>query len=403
MSVSKVSLTSQQVARERLRMVYQQAPHVTILGLALALLIGVFFTRQISWVALGWLSVMLALSVTRVVARRLFKLSARQAGHWPMTFVVLVALEGLAWGGGGVIALVGLETPLGLLSLIFIVGVTGVTVALYANQLAAVGAFLIGALAPSTFTLAWLGSELNIAAAVLLLIYGIALWYTATQLNQNYRLSLELRFENENLARDLRLANRQLKTTNQDLERLSFTDGLTQISNRYFFERRYVQEWQRGLRERSPLGLVLIDIDQFKEYNDHYGHLAGDECLRKVASAINLALMRPVDLLARYGGEEFVVLLPNTPLEGALNVAGEIRKAVEQLGLAHATSTVRDQITVSMGVAAVIPSAAMDQAQLLETADLALYQSKNSGRDRITMGDAVLQEMASDNLSTAKS
>jgi diguanylate cyclase (GGDEF)-like protein len=187
------------------------------------------------------------------------------------------------------------------------------------------------------------------------------------------------------LYRQLEHTNQKLEEVNQTLQRLASVDGLTQVANRRSFDEALVQEWQRLSRERGALSLILVDIDYFKRYNDTYGHLAGDKCLKQVAQTINRAVHRPADLVARYGGEEFVVLLPGTTLAGANQVAEAIRAAVKKLNLPHSSSPLGEKITLSLGIASLDPSQHNSPMTLIKSADKALYLAKESGRDRICM------------------
>lgn len=173
----------------------------------------------------------------------------------------------------------------------------------------------------------------------------------------------------------------RLQTANVDLEQLATLDGLTQIANRRSFEQHLTQEWDRLKREQQPLSLILIDVDYFKRYNDTYGHLAGDDCLRQVAQTIRQAIRRPADLAARYGGEEFVVLLPSTGVEGATRVAKAIQTAIQQLQIQHEASSVSAYITVSLGIGTTIPSEKYWPEALVAIADEALYEAKSRGRN----------------------
>jgi diguanylate cyclase (GGDEF)-like protein len=174
----------------------------------------------------------------------------------------------------------------------------------------------------------------------------------------------------------------ELKVANQELQRLAALDGLTGVANRRRFDEYLNDEWQRMAREKLPISLILVDIDFFKKYNDTYGHQAGDACLRRVADALRFCAKRSVDLVARYGGEEFAVILPNTTVQGAFQVAEDIRVAVESLKIVHARSTVSDYVTISVGIACMYPVHATSQAMLIAEADAALYQAKADGRDR---------------------
>jgi diguanylate cyclase (GGDEF)-like protein/PAS domain S-box-containing protein len=166
----------------------------------------------------------------------------------------------------------------------------------------------------------------------------------------------------------------------------ALTDGLTQVPNRRCFDERLQLEWQRSLREQQSLSLILIDIDYFKLYNDHYGHQSGDACLIQVAQTAASQLKRPADLFARYGGEEFVVILPNTNMAGALVVAELIKQSIHELNLPHAASKVSSKVTISLGIASIIPTQDQSPEDLIAIADRNLYQAKQQGRDRFYSG-----------------
>jgi len=184
-----------------------------------------------------------------------------------------------------------------------------------------------------------------------------------------------------------------LKTQSDLLRQWVYMDGLTGVHNRRYFDERLASEWARAVRNRAALSVVLLDVDFFKRYNDHYGHQAGDACLRQVASSLRLTLKRPGDMAARYGGEEFVCLLPDTDLPCALNVARQLGAAVEALRVDHAASSAAAVVTVSLGVCSTVGNTAggtlgsnaatqEGAAALLREADAQLYLAKGSGRNR---------------------
>ncbi len=175
----------------------------------------------------------------------------------------------------------------------------------------------------------------------------------------------------------------ELKRCRDLLRAHAFVDGLTGLANRRRFDEALSQAWALAVRQRSSLGLVLLDVDHFKAYNDAYGHPAGDACLCAVGRALATALPRVSDLVARYGGEEFVVLLPGTGLEGAQAVAETLRRAVEAMDLPHAHSSAAGHVTVSLGAAACLPHLKLVSAALVEAADEALYRAKQAGRNRV--------------------
>ena len=174
----------------------------------------------------------------------------------------------------------------------------------------------------------------------------------------------------------------KLKTSNQQLRELVTIDGLTQLANRRRFDEYLTQEWKRAAREQMPISLLLGDLDFFKRYNDTYGHQAGDDCLRSCGAAIMNSVKRPADLAARYGGEEFVLVLPNTETNGAICVAQKIREKIAALKIVHAKSTVSGYITLSLGIATLIPEPNKSLEKLILAADTALYEAKRAGRDR---------------------
>lgn len=175
-----------------------------------------------------------------------------------------------------------------------------------------------------------------------------------------------------------------MKLQSDLLKRMVFLDGLTGTFNRRYFDHRLLMEWQRAERDHTPLGLIMLDVDFFKRYNDHYGHQQGDDCLRHVAMTLRQAMLRPGDVVTRYGGEEFACVLPDTDLAGALRVAERMIQAVHALGLPHAASSVPGGVvTISAGCAVKLPAPGQRATDLLALADAQLYQAKSQGRNRI--------------------
>ncbi|MBA3943893.1 MAG: diguanylate cyclase [Herpetosiphonaceae bacterium] len=209
--------------------------------------------------------------------------------------------------------------------------------------------------------------------------------------------ALRLKYEmDQRKAREEELVQvtKQLEAANQLLHHLSLTDGLTGVANRRHFDQVLMIEWTHARRTGTQLALLLIDIDYFKPYNDRYGHQAGDDCLRRVAAAFAGAVMRMGDLVARYGGEEFAIILPQIDREGACMIAERLRHAVMELAIHHPESSVRDVVTVSIGVAALVVGRDDSPARLITLADQALYQAKREGRNRVTTADTMISEVA---------
>lgn len=175
----------------------------------------------------------------------------------------------------------------------------------------------------------------------------------------------------------------ELKRHRDFLMNLSAVDGLTGLANSRCFKDFLGREWRRAVRNRTSLSLILMDIDLFKAFNDRYGYLAGDDCLRHLAAIVAGSVRRPADLAARYGSEEFACLLPDTDLNGALFVANQIHTKIERAHIPHAGSTVADHVTLSMGVASVIPVVGQPTADLVRRAEELLFAAKQSGRNQI--------------------
>ena len=204
----------------------------------------------------------------------------------------------------------------------------------------------------------------------------------------------ELTAQNQLLKQEIQARKQleaQLQQANRQLQQLVTIDGLTGVANRRHFDNYLAREWRRLTREQHPLSLLLCDVDYFKLYNDTYGHLAGDDCLRQVAQTLAKIVKRPADLVARYGGEEFAVILPNTDLVGAQYLGQQILAAIRGLEMAHHRSPLNQLVTVSMGVATQIPQREYSCSQLIQAADLALYTAKQQGRARLIVAENNLE------------
>ena len=202
------------------------------------------------------------------------------------------------------------------------------------------------------------------------------------------RITAALRLQRETAYRNawekelLNLTN-QLTVVNKKLNELSTTDALTGIANRRLFDDKIASEWKRARRSQLPLSLIMIDIDHFKIYNDSFGHQAGDECLKQVATALKNALRRPADFVARYGGEEFAAIIPETDCNTAKEIAETLRSAVASLHIPHPKSDNGGCTTISLGVSSLIPNGEQTFQDLIAASDEALYKAKHAGRNRV--------------------
>lgn len=173
----------------------------------------------------------------------------------------------------------------------------------------------------------------------------------------------------------------ELMRLQKELEELSFKDGLTGVANRRMFDSVLEKEWGNSRRTRQPLSLILLDIDYFKEYNDYYGHISGDDCLKCVGQVLSTAATRPRDVVARFGGEEFVLVLPETDEKAAGKVAEKCRQLILEQGIPHVKSSVSDVLTVSLGVSTVIPADGEQVTGFINEVDRLLYKAKKNGRN----------------------
>lgn len=186
----------------------------------------------------------------------------------------------------------------------------------------------------------------------------------------------------DRMQNDLNELNSELQAHKEKLAQMSYVDGLTSLANRRRFNEFLETEWNRAVRNGSTLSLIILDIDFFKQFNDNYGHSAGDECLVLVARALSNCIQRSSDLMARYGGEEFAVVLPDTDFSGAECMAAQIQTNIRDLAIGHEYSQITPHITVSSGIACCVPAEKNTYMELLEVADKQLYAAKEAGRNQ---------------------
>lgn len=258
------------------------------------------------------------------------------------------------------------------------------------NSASAVGALMLqlSKLSQQQDQLRQVTLALRMVAVLLLLWAG---WRYSKRLQaelaEQVRLRAQVNAANDALEEKVRLRTAELRAANSQLEILSTTDGLTGLANRRRFDNYWAEEWQRALRQATPLAVIMLDLDHFKAYNDHYGHLQGDECLRRVGAVLQASVRRAGELAARYGGEEFVVVLPGVTRQQALETARGVLIAMREAKLPHASSPVAGMVTLSLGVAVGMAQATDEPEQLLKMADTALYTAKNTGRNRVVQAN----------------
>lgn len=299
----------------------------------------------------------------------------------------------LGWGAWSTVVLFEQEKSIVILAIGMHAGlVVGGAVRNCAIRVVAEGQIVLASIPLFVACLASGNPYLIVYAGIVVLHLAAALKLTGHLNRQTMQLLLK-EGETSGLIARLEATNRELAVTNEHLETLVTTDTLTGAFNRRAFDITALREWGRAMREQVPLSLLLLDVDQFKAFNDRYGHQAGDACLMAVVAAVRSAVRRPGDTLARYGGEEFGIILPQTELDGALHVARRILDAMWQCALVH-DGCALGRVTVSIGAACLIPPPHSTVDALIGLADTALYRAKHDGRNCVRASETVLAAKA---------
>lgn len=329
------------------------------------------------WLAVVWLLTLGRLALVFGYKRR--QRSIDDARIWALRAIVLVGVSGFVWGTGVAWMIQGATEYQVTAATCLTLGAISLTLANVAFwQYHA--AFQIPVCLSVAAGMAMTGRPDYVSMAVATLCICVAYFFIAYRLGQSIVRAMRISIENERLAAELAERSVALERLNGELDTLSRTDPLTGLANRREFVARLEDEWARATRTGQPMSLVSIDVDRFKQYNDRYGHSAGDQCLKTVAGVIGRVACRHSDLAARPGGEEFALLLPGTPPGSAAIVAERLRAMVEA---DSAASELAHSVTVSIGVAAIDPADGETIEKLMRCADEALYRAKAAGRNRV--------------------
>lgn len=354
-------------------------------GTVSMLLVGLlWWMRTRSAWALWWTAVFAITTLARLLLAKQYKRNAH-AGEpmvWARRFATGACAIGAVWGAA---SLVVVAEPDPFVQFLVISVQSGFLAAAAArNSVSPAAAIGQVALARIPLLLACLATGnvyyICFGLFVVLHIYG-----SVTIIHHLGRRNLKLLLANGEkaaLIEQLRASNAELEFANRRLEALAAIDGLTGLLNRRVFDITLSREWYRSIRQAEPLSLLMIDIDCFKEFNDRYGHVAGDDCLKLIARTTEISARRATDLVARYGGEEFAMLLPNTDMAGAIAIAERTLHAIEALGVPHAGSPA-GRVTASVGVASFAPAPGSSPESLVRGADIELYRAKQTGRNQV--------------------
>jgi len=368
------------ILREQVRLAVKQIPTMQIASFIVALVLSytvrdiVPHTRILIWVLM-----VLTTVVSRIVlSYRFFKVSESpfDAEYWKNAYLLLALVSGIVWGLSAFLIFPAGNFALISLFVLVITSLSASTTISHSSIQFGPAVWAGPAILLYAVRCAWEGGETENTIAFLIIVYLVTIIYYSFSHNRTITSAISLKFENLELLEEVR-------KTNEILRRVSAVDGLTGLANRYSFEEFMEREWRRAIRDQKPLSLIMADIDHFKAYNDTYGHQGGDDCLKKVAWVIAEAVKRPADLAARYGGEEFMAVLPDTDLNGALEIADTLRRGVEALGIPHEHSSTAGVVTISIGVASLIPEQGMSSSHLVKLVDMALYSAKHAGRNMV--------------------
>ncbi len=374
------------VYEEQLNVIFRQTP--TIIGggvVAGPTFVWLFWKVANHTELLIWLACFLALLAARVLLYVVFLRSGKlcSRGTWGKLYTSSTFLQSLLWGSVWLIfAQTGSDPAYSLAIAICLLALSAVSVSAYSVHLPSLFAFFFPIIIPSIVYFLMNRGEFFLQIAIVLTAYIVVVLRGVLPIHRSLISSIRLNFElNEEVSKR--------KMVEDKLRELSILDGLTGLANRRHFNDTLDKELKRAQRQSTQLSLILLDIDFFKAYNDHYGHVKGDECLKRVSSCIRTAARRPGDLAARYGGEEFSVILPDTEAKGAYAVGENIRTTIKNLNIAHACSCVEgcDSVTVSAGIATLLPDKDITADDLINKADEALYAAKERGRNQSIAAD----------------
>lgn len=405
------------IQAKKLEILYGQSCSNLFLSTLLAVAMTFAFRNHLSQASIiAWLLIFISVTGIRLYRSHAFSNSENTSSnldYWFSWHLIGVIISGVIWGC--FILLLAQSADIANLSLATMCAAglcAGAATAYSASfisflvfsvpLLSPIGGFLVLSEHPTTITMGFF--------VFLFLITIIAISY---QLNKSITSSLGLQIEKEDLLATLETEKKQVIDTNKNLEKdiqdkiqieakllyemknaedlsnklrtLSTQDGLTGINNRRRFDEALYDEWFRARRLLTPLSLIICDIDKFKEYNDTYGHLAGDKCLTRIAHLIEDSARRAGDMAARFGGEEFVIILPDTESSNAQDIAEQLQSAILDLEIPHETSSVAKIITVSFGVFTTLPTKDLSPETMIEFADKALYQAKEQGRNKVIL------------------
>ncbi len=373
-------VTDSLVRDEQIRIVYGQAWPAVAGGIAAAAIFAWIYSATAEQHTLAlWFAAQLTVYIARGALSLAFRrrTEGSSAGSWALAHLVGILITASLWGAIWAL-FVDADAPLHMaVAMMWALGLGASAVGAYSVHLPSFVAFYVPVVLPAFIYLLTTESAINTGIGLGLVAHVFVLVGAITHINRSMIESIRLNFA---LASEIE----ERRSIERKLRELSQRDGLTGLANRRHFDETLELEWRRARRDENPVSLILIDIDNFKTFNDAYGHLAGDECLVRVSHALLGAIKRPGDIAARYGGEEFAIVLPNTEIDSACEFAESLRASIEAMAIPHRTNeAAHDVVTISAGVATITPQTSIPGEALIRYADEALYRAKSAGRNRV--------------------
>lgn len=372
---------------EQIRILYERAPSVIPINVVIACILSVILAGIVPPAEIfSWLGVMILVSLGRFIHVK-YVLHHLSFNEHPQRLHMEFLFSSLATSTIWMSVFIMFYNRIPSEYLIFIIfALGGMAVGAVASMASSPWVFF-AYVTPMVLTpmipFALRGDPLGYAMASMMLIYFISISTTYYRSYLLIRDSIGLQLDKDALIQHLKISNQHLEMANEKIITLSHTDELTQVANRRYLDITLNKEWGRAVRSALPIAYVMLDIDFFKAYNDTFGHQQGDECLQQIASVIKNLVKRPGDFVARYGGEEFAVILPDTRMQGAYELMHELQKNIQELHIPAADKSVSAFMTVSIGIACMVPTPTDELHDFVMAADAALYTAKNKGRNRI--------------------
>lgn len=390
-------LDSKRIQTEQVRVLYKRAPAVIPVNILIAGILSIMLLPVVSDVKiLTWFLTMFVWCIFRfMLIRAILKKDNFEADPKRLIdiFTLMAFLTGILW----VTVFFGFAFTVPDVYIVFIIfSLGGMSVGAVASMVSVPRVFfsyVCPMVIPPTVVFLFQGNALGFAMSSMMLIYFVSISSTYMQSHRLAKESIQLQIDKDELIRNLKQTNQNLEAANDKVLALSNTDELTQLSNRRHLDLTLAKEWGRAVRSQLPMAFIMFDLDYFKDFNDTFGHQQGDDCLKKVGTALRKTFKRPGDCVARYGGEEFAVILPDTNLEGAVKMANHVLLEVLGLRIPAANVGVSAFVTMSAGVSCMVPFQDDQMVHLVSKADAALYRAKQGGRNRVeaddTLSDAV--------------